>query len=132
MITPAIDSDLRNWARWCNSGADGGPPIQRQAGSAEGKHVPVAGETFDEPSDRPPPVNVERARIVQSVYDQRLTPAERRVMQAEYAHRLRYLVPSGRGARFSPRKAARMLGVPMWVYSQMLARCGRLVREALG
>ncbi len=133
MIDPRTHSDLLNWARWANHGDDGGPPVQRQAASAEGRHIPDADTVFEESQDKPTPIFETRARIVQGVYDSRLSHAERKVLQAEYAHRKRYLRETRRGAWvFSRPAAARTLGMPMRIYSEMLGRCCRLVREALG
>lgn len=127
-----VEYDLHNWARWCNSGSDGGPPVQTQAASAEGRHIADDGQIWETQEDRPIPINVDRARIVQMVYDERLTPAERKVMQATYPHAYRYMATLKTGTRvFSTDKAARKLGVPLRIYAEMLARCRRLVSEAL-
>lgn len=131
MISREVDADLLNWARWSNSGADGGPPIQRQAGSAEGRHIPDDGLIWETHEDRPVPINFDRAQIVQRVYDTRLSAPERQVIQAEYPHRERYMRGTKAGRIFERSIAARRLGLPIRIYGEMLGKAAKYVGEAL-
>ena len=128
MISREVESDLQNWARYSNAGTDGGPPIQRQAGSAEGRHIPDDGLIWETHHDKPIPINIDRARMVQNVYDTRLSSPERRVLQAEYPHRERYIAFDKRGRKYFDRsKAARLQGTPLRVYEAFLRKAAWIV-----
>ena len=131
MISREVESDLQNWARYSNAGSDGGPPIQRQAGSAEGRHIPDDGLIWETHQDKPIPINTDRARMVQNVYDTRLSSPERKVLQAQYPHQHRYMRDGKSGRFFDRAKAARTLGIPLRIYGEMLSRAARFVGEAL-
>lgn len=80
-----IDYELRNWARWANSGPSDCPP---PPGSFLGTWVmpePVAGEV----DSRPAPIHEDNAKRVQRVFDV-AKKIERKVLQAEYLSPWRY------------------------------------------
>jgi hypothetical protein len=132
VISRETDADLLNWGRWCNAGPWPHPLPQGRAASAEGRHIPDLGDIWDDAPPSQPPINVDRAKIVQSVYDTRLTQPERKVLQSEYCHRDRYVRTRKSGAReFDRATAARRLGLPLRIYSDMLTRAARMVGEAV-
>lgn len=134
-MTPRVnwlESELRNWSRYQHSGKSPAPLPQTRAASAEGRYVAELGELYEEPADRPVPVNVDRAKVVDDVYDNQLTPTERRVLRGEYVSWRDYAVPDRNGTpRFRRSKAARLQGLPLRVYNDMLSRAKRLVERAL-
>lgn len=108
------------------------PMPESKAASAEGRYIAESGDIWEDPPQKPIPINLHRALIVQQVYNDRLTQPERKVLQAEYPHRTRYLRPTKTGAvLFDTGAAARKLGLPLRVYKEMLNRAARFVGEAL-
>lgn len=76
VIDPWIDAELRNWARWCWSGAWPHPLPQNHAASAEG-HYLAPSDLGESPEPRQPAPNRHRAEIVHRVYLELLTQRER-------------------------------------------------------
>jgi hypothetical protein len=113
-----IDSELENWARWCNSGPATGP---RSPGSClDNICVP---ELMASASDyREIPVHEERAMRVQSVYDGS-QDIERKVMQAEWVSPWKY----GRGSGIQA--AASALGLKAPSYETILTVVKRRVER---
>jgi len=63
-----LNHEIRNWVRWCYSGPYPGPLPPTHCTSLEGGYVSEA-YWGSEPDDRPPPIFVEHALIVQRVFD---------------------------------------------------------------
>lgn len=120
-----IDSEFKNWARACWSGSWPHPLPPDHAMSIEGRFVPPAGEVFDPPEPRMPRPNMDRAAVVQTVFDSRLTQPERLALIFEYPKRLRV---SNEDQRIS--RSARKVGVPRHMYVESIQRAGRMVAQA--
>ena len=132
MISRETDSDLQNWGRWCNQGPLPHPLPQSRAASAEGRYIAEAGDVWDDPPAKPAPVDVQRALIVQRVYDHLLSHSERKVLQAEYPHKDRYIVFDKRGRKYFDRAmAARRQGTPLRVYEAALRKAAWAVELEL-
>lgn len=90
MIADWIDAELRNWARWCNSGAWPHPLPPDHCASIEHLYQPpsdLGAEVDAEEVARRIPIVIDHAKIVHSVYLDRLTERERRVLVVRYVHR---------------------------------------------
>ena len=131
MISRETESDLQNWGRWCNQGPWPHPLPSGRAASAEGRYIPPSDLGNDDIPNPPPPVNRDRALIVQSVYDHKLTQPERLVLRAEYPHRAFYMRQRKTGRFFDRAAAARKHGLPLRVYSDMLKRAATIVGRSL-
>jgi hypothetical protein len=114
-----IDHELRNWARWANSGPSDCPP---PPGSFLGTWVlpePVAGEV----DSRPAPIHEDNAKRVQRIYDV-AAKIEKKVLQAEYLWPAKYM-------RFRGVKAAAdVLDIPVTTYEIALKNTKRRVARA--
>lgn len=84
MIADWIDAELRNWARWCWSGAWPHPIPPDHAASLEGRYIAPIIEDADAVQPRPVPPNRRHAEIVHEVYMTRLTTRERWVLVWRY------------------------------------------------
>lgn len=84
MIADWIAYELRNWGAWCRSGPPAGPPVQRMAGSAEGRFVSPSDMGDEDAPVQPIRPNRERAEVVHSVYLHRMDRRERRVCVLHY------------------------------------------------
>jgi hypothetical protein len=80
-----IDSELRNWARWANSGPDDCPMLPGSFLESWAIPEPLSGYA----DNRPPPVHEENAKRVQRVFDL-AKKIEKKVLQAEYLSPWRY------------------------------------------
>jgi len=90
MIADWIDAELRNWARWCWSGAWPHPLPPDHCASIEHRYQApsdIGAEVDAEEVARRIPIVRERAEIVHRVYLDRLTDRERRVLVVRYIHR---------------------------------------------
>ena len=80
-----VDHELRNWARWANSGPDDCPVLP---GSFLETWV-VPEPLSDAENDRPAPIHQDNAKRVQQIFDV-AKKIERKVLQAEYLSPWRY------------------------------------------
>jgi hypothetical protein len=112
-----VDHELRNWARWCNSGPDDCPALP---GSFLGTWVIPEPLTGDD--DRPLPIHEDNAKRVQKVYDVAME-AERKVLQAEYLSPWKYGRLKGVAA------AARALEISQPSYETILTAVKRRVER---
>lgn len=90
MIADWIDHELRNWARWCWSGAWPHPLPPDHCASIEHRYVApsdLGAEVDAEEVARRIPIVRDRAEIVHRVYREQLTDRERRVLVVRYIHR---------------------------------------------
>lgn len=90
MIADWIDHELRNWARWCWSGAWPHPLPPSHCASIEHRYMApsdLGAEVDAEEVARRIPIVRERAEIVHRVYREQLTDRERRVLVVRYVHR---------------------------------------------
>jgi len=90
MIADWIDAELRNWARWCWSGAWPHPLPPSHCASIEHRYMApsdLGAEVDAEEVARRIPIVRERAEIVHRVYLDRLTKRERLVLVVRYVHR---------------------------------------------
>lgn len=90
MIADWIDHELRNWARWCWSGAWPHPLPPSHCASIEHRYQApsdIGAEVDAEEVARRIPIVWDRAEIVERVYRYRLTERERRVLVVRYVHR---------------------------------------------
>lgn len=90
MIADWIDHELRNWARWCWSGAWPHPLPPDHCASIEHRYMApsdIGAEVDAEEVARRIPIVRERAEIVHRVYREQLTDRERRVLVVRYVHR---------------------------------------------
>jgi hypothetical protein len=113
-----IDSELRNWARWANSGPDDCPMLP--GSFLESWAIPdkVSGDS----DDRPPPIHEDNAKRVQRVFDAAIT-IERKVLQAEYLSPWKYKRFRGLAA------AARFLEISEPSYETILTVVKRRVAQ---
>jgi hypothetical protein len=113
-----IDFELRNWARWANSGPDDCPA--RPGSFLETWVIPeqLAGES----DDRPVPIHEDNAKRVQQVFDVAIL-IERKVLQAEYLSPWRYGRFKGIAA------AARVLEISEPSYETILTAVKRRVER---
>lgn len=82
-----VDQELRNWARWCWSGAYPHPLPPCQCASIEGNYSRFGEDTDAEAIDgKPVPVNPTNAKIVQCAYEN-LPYLQQQVLRAEYPQR---------------------------------------------
>lgn len=117
MIADWIDAELRNWARWCWSGAWPHPIPPDHAASAEGKYI--APSDLGEPDEpRPPKPNHERAELVHRVFMDRLTQTERWALIHRYVRRTEEPI------------ALRRMKVSRDVFETTLVNAARKVGEA--
>lgn len=72
-----LEFELRNWARWCNSGQMPGPSLG------------VDPRCFFDENDTLAPIHEDNAKIVQRIFDSSIL-VERKVLQAEYLSPWRY------------------------------------------
>lgn len=123
MLPDWLHSELMNWATWAWSGEYPHPLPKRFAMSAEGHYLSPSdlGDEPEQPRLRP---NVERARLVEMVYQQRLTDRERFVLAAEYPRR--YV--TGR-AKHGRGFAARRLKISLVQYEESLRIAARQVER---
>lgn len=125
LIPQWVDAELWNWSRWCWSGEWPHPLPPATCASAEGRYIsPSDLGDEDQPPPRIRPV-VERARIVQQVFDERLARLERFVLAAEYPRRN----VSGR-AEYGRTGAARRLRIGLAMYETSLGIAVRQVERA--
>lgn len=95
-----IEHELRNWARWANSGPMPHPTPWEWMGhccSLEGNYLPpeqTGPSDIEDLVKAPPPIHVENAKVVQRVFDVSIY-IERKVMQAEYLSPRQYARYSG-------------------------------------
>lgn len=104
-----IEAEFRNWSRWCNFG---------------GTILPwgiSAAVLFDE-NTVPQPINEDRARRVQQVYDD-AAKVERKVLQAEYISPYQYR------RTVSVAAAARKLEISVPSYEMLLSDMKRRVEK---
>lgn len=90
MIADWIDHELRNWARWCWSGAWPHPLPPSHCASIEHRYMApsdLGAEVDAEEVARRIPIVRERAEVVHRVYREQLTDRERRVLVVRYVHR---------------------------------------------
>lgn len=104
------DSELRNWSRWANSGANGGPSLGVD---------PIC---FYDEGKEPPPIHEENAKRVQEVFDVAAF-IERKVLQAEYLSPWKYGRSNGIPA------AARALEITAPSYEIILTAVKRRVER---
>lgn len=91
VIADWIDAELRNWARWCWSGAWPHPLPPSHCASIEHRYVApsdIGAELDADEIARRIPIVRERAEIVHRVYLDRLTERERRVLVVRYVWRV--------------------------------------------
>jgi hypothetical protein len=86
------DHELRNWSRWCNSGALPHPLPPSRCASLESRYLPEA--QYASYEDMPPPIHVDNAKRVQAVFDSAIK-VERKILQAEYLSPWQYSRYSG-------------------------------------
>lgn len=111
-----IDFELQNWSRWANSGPFPHPlPFGVSPAS-------VFRRDDDDPN-RPTPINIERAKTVQGVFESS-AHIERKVLQAEYLSPWQYARHSG-----GIRVAAVRLGITERAYETILATVRRRVER---
>jgi hypothetical protein len=119
-----LDHELRNWSRWCKSGALPHPLPLTRAASAEGRYLSesVFGVEVDqdEAARRAPPANAERAEKVQKVYLDRLTRNERQALVVTY------IKPFPKGDEVRAKRA----GLSTIVFQTALLSAGRQVGRA--
>lgn len=113
-----VDHELRNWARWANSGPDDCPVLP---GSFLESWVIPEPLTADS-DDRPPPIHEDNARRVQRVFDVAIH-IERKVLQAEYLSPWKYGRFKGAAA------AARALEISEPSYQTILTVVKRRVEK---
>ncbi|NML34929.1 hypothetical protein [Paraburkholderia antibiotica] len=116
-----VDHELRNWARWANSGPS---PHPRLPGSFLGTWVISELHVDSAADDRPAPIHEENAMRVQRVFDVAIR-IERKVLQAEYLSPWQYSRHSGGVAA-----AARKLELTTPAYETILASVKRRVERA--
>ncbi|MFL9904632.1 hypothetical protein PQR71_41980 [Paraburkholderia fungorum] len=80
-----VDFELRNWARWANSGPSDCPA--KMGSFLEAWVIPEPLSGADD--DRPAPIHEDNAKRVQKVFDVAIT-IERKVLQAEYLSPWKY------------------------------------------
>jgi len=119
-----LNHEIRNWVRWCYSGPYPGPLPPTHCTSLEGGYVSEA-YWGSEPDDRPPPIFVEHALIVQRVFDS-LTLIERQTVKAEYIN----VYDSKRWRENGLAAAARYVGVSVPAYEAMILRARQAIARA--
>lgn len=111
-----LESDLKNWVRWCWLGKLPHPLPKTQCASLEGNYIHERhAEERVEDEYRPPLIILDRAMLVQDVYDH-LPPDPQLVMRAEYPQRHN----SGR-AEYGQVGAARRLKISLQQYEGYLS-----------
>jgi hypothetical protein len=115
-----VDHELKNWSRWCNSGAMP-HPYPFPGSCLDGLCVPEL--LTDAGEDLPPPIHEENAKKVQKVFDVAVF-IERKVMQAEYLSPWKYGRYSGGIAA-----AARALDISPPSYETILTVVKRRVEQ---
>jgi hypothetical protein len=131
-----VEDELHNWARWANSGPMPHPTPWECMGhccSLEGGYLPPEQTGPSDPEDlrRPPPIHVENAKLVQTVYDVAMQ-VEQKVLQAEYVSPWRYAAHT-RGIETAVRRLnAEVPGMRLGVsgYETILASIKRRVERA--
>lgn len=121
MIADWIDHELRNWARWCWSGAWPHPLPPDHCASIEHLYQApsdIGAEVDAEEAARRIPIVRDRAEIVHRVYLDRLTKRERLVLVVRYVRR----TPAD--------QVARRTGLPENVVAEAMMVSARLVGEA--
>lgn len=113
-----VDHELRNWARWANSGPDDCPVLP---GSFLESWV-IPEQLTGEIEDRPAPIHEDNAKRVQKVFDVAMH-IERKVLQAEYLSPWRYGRFKGIAA------AARELEISQPSYETILTAVKRRVEQ---
>lgn len=117
-----VESEIRNWVRWCQAGALPHPMPPDHCQSIECHYMRA--EAFCEQDERLEPIFEERALVVQRVYDA-MPYIERKVMQAEYLSPWRYdRIHKGVAG------AARKIGVSVSGYESVLEVGRKKVRRA--
>lgn len=121
VIVDWLHAELVNWSQWSWSGELPHPLPKGRAASAEGHYLAPSdlGDEPEQPRLRP---NVERARIVERVYQTRLSNRERFVLAAEYPRR----IVSGRVA-YGRAGAARRMRISLAQYEGALRVAARQV-----
>jgi hypothetical protein len=132
MISRETDADLWNWARWLQQQPLPHPlPIGRAA-SAEGRYLPPSDLGDVDAPKPPPPVNTDRAKAVQKLYEYAMSTQEKFVIREEYPYRHKHMRPTKLGGtQFDRSSAARKLGMPLRVYSTHLRDAAKLVSQTL-
>jgi hypothetical protein len=113
-----VDFELRNWARWANSGPDDCPVLPGSFLESWIIPEPLAGGD----DGRPPPIHEDNAKRVQKVFDVAIT-IERKVLQAEYLSPWKYGRFKGTAA------AARALEISKPSYETILTAVKRRVEQ---
>jgi hypothetical protein len=122
------DHELKNWSRWCNSGALPHPLPPSRCASLESRYLPEALHAAAE--DAPPPIHVDNAKRVQTVFDSAVT-IERKILQAEYLSPWQYSRYSG-GIPAAVRKINNIdpdVGLSVAAYETILASVKRRVER---
>lgn len=134
--------ELRNWSRWCWTGAMPGPggmncaSLERQYVTPHYEAAPGEryqgpdGVEYGEPqpdAPRPLPVNHDRARAVDEIY-QALPLIEQRIVQAEYTRRHEHAAET-RKARME--EASAKLGITSTYFALALGQAQVAVGRAL-
>ena len=123
-IPDAVQEELKNWSRWCWLGEWPHPLPPTHCGSLEANYRAPPDWNPDDPPPAPSMrLNDRHARIVQAVWEKLEQPA-RQVLKAEYP--MRHL--SGRAKSLA--EAAYYLGMPQWLYVNLLQRGIREVEAA--
>lgn len=81
-----VEDELWNWSRWCWMGEWPHPNPNVKCASAERNYLPPPADEEEGDEIKPIPVNCDRARKVQELYDA-LPLVEQRILQAEYPRR---------------------------------------------
>jgi hypothetical protein len=116
-----IEQELNNWARWCRSGPEPGPVEPDHCGL---QYLQERASEEETDPNKPPPIHVEHAQIVQRVFDSSIK-TERKVMQAEYVSPWQYARYSGGIAA-----AARRLDISTAAYETHLTCIKRRIERA--
>lgn len=121
MIADWIDHELRNWARWCWSGAWPHPLPPSHCASIEHRYMApsdLGAEVDAEEVARRIPIVRDRAEVVHEVYLHQLSDLERRVLV------LRYVKPTPMNV------VMRRLRITKQSWDAALLSAARLVGEA--
>lgn len=116
MIADWIDAELRNWARWCWSGAWPHPIPPDHCASIEHRWIDPSDLYKEAPEPRPIPPNRQRAERVDRVYMDLLSDRERLAVKTRYV--LREKAPWEH------------MGVPKATYEAAMLTVARLVGDA--
>ena len=122
-----LDSELKNWSRWCWLGPWPHPIPPNHCGSIEGKYIHERNpENRVEDERRPIPVIEATAKLVDMVW-RSLPENPKKALCAEYPRRMEW----DDDGRASVSKAARFAGIKRGQYLPALAVAVDRVRKAL-